>query len=57
MECYVETLKYAARKFDDSQNTFILNSSIKYILISERPSGRLNESRRKIFHCFHLLSL
>ena len=26
-------------QFDNSQNTFILDSSIKYILISERFSG------------------
>ena len=37
----VNVLLYGGRQFNDSQNTFILNSSIKYILISERFSGRL----------------
>ena len=46
----VNVLLYGSPQFDDSQNAFILNSSIKYILISERLSGRL-------FYCFHLLSL
>ena len=32
---------YGGPQFDDSQNAFILNSSIKYILNSERFSGRL----------------
>ena len=32
---------YGGPQFDDSQNAFILNSSIKYISISERFSGRL----------------
>ena len=37
----VNVLLYGGPQFDDSQNAFILNSSIKYILISERFSGRL----------------
>ena len=37
----VNVLLYGGHQFDDSQNAFILNSSIKYILISERFSGRL----------------
>ena len=52
----VNVLLYGGPQFDGSKDAFILNSSIKYILISERP-GLLNEDRRKIFYCFHLLSL
>ena len=37
----VNVLLYGGLQFDDSQNAFILNSSIKYALISERFSGRL----------------
>ena len=37
----VNILLYGGPQFDDSQNAYILNSSIKYILISERFSGRL----------------
>ena len=37
----VNILFYGGPQFDDSQPTYILNSSIKYILISERFSGRL----------------
>ena len=36
----VNVLLYGGRQFDDSQNAYILNSSIN-ILISERLSGRL----------------
>ena len=36
----VNVLLYGGPQFDDSQNAFILNSSIKYILISEKFSGR-----------------
>ena len=32
----VNFLLYGGPQFDDSQNAYILNSSIKYILISER---------------------
>ena len=35
----VNDLLYGSPQFDDSQNPFISNSSIKYILISERFSG------------------
>ena len=37
----VNVLLYSGPQFDDPQNAFILNSSIKYILISERFSSRL----------------
>ena len=37
----VNVLLYGGPQFDDSQNAYILDSSIKYILISERFSGRL----------------
>ena len=37
----VNVLHYSGPYFDDSENAFTLNSSIKYILISERFSGRL----------------
>ena len=37
----VNVLLYGGPQFDDSHNAFILNSSIKYRLISERFSGRL----------------
>ena len=37
----VNVLLYGGRQFDDSQNEYILNSSIKYILISGRLNGRL----------------
>ena len=37
----VNVLLYGGPQFDDSQNAFISNSSIKYILICERFSGRL----------------
>ena len=37
----VNILFYGGPQFDDSQPAYILNSSIKYILISERFSGRL----------------
>ena len=37
----LNVLLYGGPQFDDSQNTYILNLSIKYILISERFSGRL----------------
>ena len=37
----VNVLLYGGLQFDDSQNAFILNSSIKYALISEGFSGRL----------------
>ena len=37
----VNILLYGGPQFDDSQNAYILNSSIKYILIPERFSGRL----------------
>ena len=37
----VNVLLYGGPQFDDSQNAYILNSSIKYILISERFSGHL----------------
>ena len=37
----VNVLLYGSPQFDDSQNAFVLNSSIKYILISERFSERL----------------
>ena len=35
----VNVLLYGGPQFDHSQNAFILNSSVKYILISERFSG------------------
>ena len=37
----VNILLYGGPQFDDSQNAYILNSSIKYILIPERFSGHL----------------
>ena len=37
----VNILLYVGPQFDDSQNAYILNSSIKYILISGGFSGRL----------------
>ena len=37
----VNILLYGGPQFNKSQNAYILNSSIKYILISERFSGRL----------------
>ena len=37
----VNVLLYGSPQFDDCQNVFISNSSIKHILISERFSGRL----------------
>ena len=37
----VNVLLYVGPQFDDSQNAYILKSSIKYILISERFSGLL----------------
>ena len=37
----VDALLYGGRQFDDSQNSFILNSGTKDILISERFSGHL----------------
>ena len=37
----VNILLYGSPQFDDSQNAYILNSSIKYILIPERFSGHL----------------
>ena len=37
----INVLLYGGPQFDDSQNAYILNSSMKYILISERFSGRL----------------
>ena len=37
----VNILLYGGPQFDDSQKAYILNSSIKYILISERFSGHL----------------
>ena len=38
----VNVLLYGGPQFDDSQNAYILNSSIKYILTSERFSGCLS---------------
>ena len=38
----VNILLYGGPQFDDSQNAYILNSSIKYILISGRFYGRLS---------------
>ena len=38
---FCNVLLYGGPQFDDSQNTYILNLSIKYILISERFSGCL----------------
>ena len=37
----VNALLYGGPQFDESQNAFILNLRIKYILISKRFSGRL----------------
>ena len=37
----VHVLLYGGPQFDDSQNAYSLNSNIKYMLISERFSGRL----------------
>ena len=37
----VNVLLYGGPQFDDSQNAYILNSSIKYLLISERFSRHL----------------
>ena len=37
----VNILLYGGPQFNKSQNEYILNSSIEYILISERFSGRL----------------
>ena len=37
----VNILLYGVPQSDDSQNAYILNSSIRYILIYERYSGRL----------------
>ena len=37
----VNILLHGGPQFEDSQNAFILKSSIKYILNSERFSGRL----------------
>ena len=37
----VNAILYGGPQFDESQNAFILNLRIKYILISKRFSGRL----------------